>query len=381
MTLTLILFAIFFPAGVIFLRERGGIFKRLNPLVTCYLAGIIIGNTGLVLPEMISSLDLLSTITVALSIPLMLFSIDIRSWKAAGNKALLSMALAAASITIVSFISQLIFHRMIPDTWKLSGLLIGVYTGGTPNLAAIRTALDVDMTLYLGVHTSDMILSAIYILFVITVAKRIFSKVLPKFPGEAHSREPQSITQLESYGLIFSKPVFLPLLAAFGLAVLIFGVGAGFSYIVPPEVSTMVVILIITTLSIGASLMPGVRNIRMTFQAGEYIILIFCLAVGAMGNFQTLLHSAPQIFLFVALALFGSMFLHLFLCRIFKIDVDTMLITSTSAMCSPPFVGVVAVSIKNRSLILPGITTGIIGYAVGNYLGILMAQLFHLISP
>jgi uncharacterized membrane protein len=134
-------------------------------------------------------------------------------------------------------------------------------------------------------------------------------------------------------------------------------------------------------LSIGASLMPGVRNIRMTFQAGEYIILIFCLAVGAMGNFQTLLHSAPQIFLFVALALFGSMFLHLFLCRIFKIDVDTMLITSTSAMCSPPFVGVVAVSIKNRSLILPGITTGIIGYAVGNYLGILMAQLFHLISP
>ncbi|MGB9687051.1 MAG: DUF819 family protein, partial [Rectinema subterraneum] len=68
------------------------------------------------------------------------------------------------------------------------------------------------------------------------------------------------------------------------------------------------------------------------------------------------------------------------LCALFNIDVDTMLIVSTSAICSPPFVGVVAVSLKARKLILPGITTGIIGYAVGNYLGIALAQLFKAIG-
>lgn len=380
MAAVLILFAVFFPGGIIALRERGGIFRHLNPLIICYLAGIIIGNTGLVTPRILPSLDMLSTVTVALSIPLMLFSTDLKSWRQTEKKAILSMILASVSIIIVAFAAQLIFHR-IPQGWKLSGLLIGVYTGGTPNLAAIRTALDVDMNLYLGVHTSDIILSALYLFFVITLGKKVLSRFLPAFSTRDGLTQEDAGVFPESYRPIFSRRVFLPLLGAFGLAVLIFLIGAGASFILPQNVSTMAVILIITTLSLGASLIPRVRNVKMTFKAGEYIILIFCLAVGAMGNFGDLLNQAPRIFLFVATALFGSFLLHMVLCRIFKIDVETMLITSTSAICSPPFVGVVAVSLKNKSLIVPGITTGIIGYAVGNYLGIIMAQLFRLVNP
>ena len=35
----------------------------------------------------------------------------------------------------------------------------------------------------------------------------------------------------------------------------------------------------------------------------------------------------------------------------------------------------IAESMKNRRVILTGITIGIIGYAVGNYLGVLLARL------
>ena len=35
----------------------------------------------------------------------------------------------------------------------------------------------------------------------------------------------------------------------------------------------------------------------------------------------------------------------------------------------------IAESMKNRRVILTGITIGIIGYAVGNYLGVLIAQM------
>ena len=49
------------------------------------------------------------------------------------------------------------------------------------------------------------------------------------------------------------------------------------------------------------------------------------------------------------------------------------IITSASAICSPPFVPVVAAALKNRAVIISGLTTGIIGYALGNYLGITMA--------
>ncbi|WDP89391.1 MAG: DUF819 family protein [Desulfobacter sp.] len=78
---------------------------------------------------------------------------------------------------------------------------------------------------------------------------------------------------------------------------------------------------------------------------------------------------------YVLCCVFGSMALHGLFCRIFKIDTDTFIITSASAICSPPFVPVVAGALKNRAIILSGLTTGIIGYAVGNYLGITMAYI------
>jgi uncharacterized membrane protein len=55
-----------------------------------------------------------------------------------------------------------------------------------------------------------------------------------------------------------------------------------------------------------------------------------------------------------------------------------MMISSTAAICSPPFVGVTAMAIKRPSLIAPGITAGLMGYALGNYLGILVFKLFGL---
>jgi uncharacterized membrane protein len=42
---------------------------------------------------------------------------------------------------------------------------------------------------------------------------------------------------------------------------------------------------------------------------------------------------------------------------------------------SPPFVPAVASALKNREIILPGLIIGLVGYAVGNYLGVLMGLL------
>jgi len=57
--------------------------------------------------------------------------------------------------------------------------------------------------------------------------------------------------------------------------------------------------------------------------------------------------------------------------------VDTFIITSVSAVCSPPFVPGVAAALKNKAIIISGLTTGIVGYAIGNYLGIFFAYLFR----
>jgi uncharacterized membrane protein len=96
-----------------------------------------------------------------------------------------------------------------------------------------------------------------------------------------------------------------------------------------------------------------------------------------MAELNRLLDTAPVLLVWVVFMVFGTMALHLLLSIVFKVDADTVLVTSVAAICSPPFVPIVAGALKNREIVVSGLTTGIIGYAIGNYLGVFCAYLFR----
>jgi uncharacterized membrane protein len=105
-----------------------------------------------------------------------------------------------------------------------------------------------------------------------------------------------------------------------------------------------------------------------------YFIIVFSLVVSSMADLKSMFQvDFLDLFVYVALAVFGSMIIHVFLSWIFKVDSDTTIITITALTYSPPFVPVVAGAIKNKEVIISGITVGILGYAFGNYLGVAIA--------
>ena len=57
-------------------------------------------------------------------------------------------------------------------------MLVGVYTGGTPNLVSLKVALGVDPNLFVMTSTYDMIVGAITIIFFITIGPKIFRAYL-----------------------------------------------------------------------------------------------------------------------------------------------------------------------------------------------------------
>jgi len=391
-TIAVISFA--FPLFLIILRERKGLgwLKKINPIIACYVAGIILANTGLVGADAAEPLDLVQTAAVALSIPLLLFSVDLSRSRFLTGRAGLSMLLAGVSIMVTVTVAHLIFRGRISDSADVAGMVVGVYTGGTPNLAAISRALSVSQSSYLTVHTADLVLSALYLLFVMTIGKKTLALVLPPFrpavPANLENRIgppssaaagalPQTAAEVEtdSYSALLKTSNLKGLLNAFGLAVLVAAAGGSLFLFAPEESAMLLTILALTTLSLGASFIPAVRRLKMSYPAGQFLILVFCVSVGALADLKILLNAAPTLFLFVAFSLFGSFLLHILLARIAGIDGDTVLITSTSAICSPPFVGLTAAAINNRELIAPGITTGLLGFAAGNYLGVLTAQI------
>jgi uncharacterized membrane protein len=82
---------------------------------------------------------------------------------------------------------------------------------------------------------------------------------------------------------------------------------------------------------------------------------------------------------YLLVAVFCSLLLQVIFAKIFRIDSDMMVVSSVAFINSPPFVPMMAAAMKNKNVLIPGLTIGVIGYAVGNYLGFLMSQLLTLL--
>ncbi len=373
----LALFYILTPILILHLCHRYRYVNKLGAVVIAYLLGLIVGNIGILPPDALKVQDLLTTLTIPLAIPLLLFSVNIRNWFSMAGKTLLSMLIALFGILSMVLLGFFLFRTQgVADLWKVSGMLVGVYTGGTPNLASIKLALDVDETIYIVTHTYDLLIGVFYLLFMLTLGQRFFGWFLPAYKhADPLTAAQGDFDGHDPYWGIFRRRVFFPVLGAFGLAVVIFAIAGGISLLVPAAAQMAVVILLITTLGIGASMIPRVNRIEKTFELGMYLILIFSLVVASMANISQFVDASPVILLYVSLAVFGSLLIQAVLSRVFRIDADTMIITSTAFICSPPFVPVVAGALKNKEIIVSGLTVGILGYAVGNYLGITLAYL------
>ena len=94
-----------------------------------------------------------------------------------------------------------------------------------------------------------------------------------------------------------------------------------------------------------------------------------------MAKFSGLMGESLHVLGYTAIVLYGSLALHLLLCKRFGIDADTAIITSTAAIFGPAFIGPVASRLNNPQMVVSGLSSGLVGYAAGTYLGILMAWL------
>jgi len=233
--------------------------------------------------------DLLTTVIVPIAFPLLLFSLNIRRWLKHAKTGFLSMVLALVSVIIIISTGYLIFADIVPDSWKVAGMLVSVYTGGTANMASLSVALDVDPSLFLMTNTYDIIIGAITIIFFITAGPRVFRAILPPFRSSGESVDTsQAVAEAESFddfSGMFKKERLLPLVKAFGISLLIVAISVGIAVLLfPPESLNPVAILLITTLAITGSLMPWLNRIEKTFQLGMYFILVFSLVVASMAN-------------------------------------------------------------------------------------------------
>ncbi len=376
MTVLLIIFYLAASAVLVFLCNRYKWMSKIGAILWAYAIGLIIGSFNL-LPEGSGKIQSsLADILVPLAIPLLLFSMDFKAWTKLAKTTFLSLITALLGVIIAIVIGFFIFKNGIPEANKVAGMLSGVYTGGTPNMFALKTALGVDNNLFILAQTYDMIVCAIWLMLVLSVGQRFLHLFLPPF--KKSQVRPKALNyvadaEFDSYQGFFKKENFLPVLGALGIAIVIMAIGVGVMSLVGEKSKMVAIILTITTLGLAASFIPWINRIKMSFQLGMYLIVVFSMAIASMADIKTIFTMTNGLFFFVLIAVFGSLSIQVVLNRILKIDADTTIITSTAMVFSPPFVPVVAGALKNKEIIISGITVGLIGYAIGNYLGVTLS--------
>ena len=369
------------PAAILWLTSKVTFLKKIGPVLLLYFVGIILGNSGLISDDVYTLQDLIVTIIIPLAIPLMLFSCDFKRWDI--KNAILTLLIGAFAVITAVVAGYFIFRPFIgldplmgEQMNKIAGMLVGVYTGGTPNLAAIKIMLNVPNETYILIHSYDMAVSLVYLTFVLSIGIPFFRKILhyPAKNGTPEKHMPVESYDDNPYKEFFKKANFLPLLSALALSIGIFIVAGGLSLILPKSLQMVVVILSITTLGIVASFSKRVREIKTSYDAGMYLVYIFSMVVASMADLSKLnLSGGIYLLLYITFAIFFSLAIQLLLSKLFKLDADSVLISSVSLINSPPFVPLVAAAMKNRNVIITGLTVGLVGYAVGNYIGYIIS--------
>ena len=374
---------IIFPILIIEAFKRWTIVQKIGTVVLAYAVGIIASLCGVfhfadpAIGATFSKLQsTIMNVAVPLAIPLMLFNCDFKLWTKSLPKTAWALVTGIVAVIIASISGYFIFRNSVPEIAKVTGMMAGIYTGGTMNFNALGAALNVDRSVMAIVLAFQMVITTPYIFFLLGGGYKIFRKLLPykDITHKGRMDEDQVETaDVENYRGMFKKKNFIGMMKGLGLSFVFLAVGAGLALLLTGTLNELVVILTITTLSIIASFFKKVRELPKTFELGMFFILIFSVIVASMFDINSVNGGSLYIGGFVFWIIGVSVGLHLLLCRIAKVSGALFCVCQVGLLCSPPFVPPIAGAMKNKKVLISGIVVGLVGYAIGTYLGALLA--------
>lgn len=381
------------PLLVMQLAKRWTWIDKVSPMTVLYIIGLAAANL-IPADNGIFNIDsdtntLFSNIAVPLAIPLMLMGCNTGGWKV--GKAFKVFLSGLLSVLIATIAGYFLFRSGYDDNRgfaQVCAVATGIYTGGIPNMGAIKQAVAMPSQTYLYITSYDLIVTGFYLIFVIFFGKTVFRRLLP---GErkaentgATTRERQEDEErkaesdkkhINPFDREHRGLSFLAIGITVAIAALSYAISIWLSKDGSPNMT--VLILLLTTLAIAASFLPPMRRQQHSFDIGLYCVYVFCLAIATACDIRQMdIAGSLPILYYLGFIVLGSLVLQIIFAKMLKIDGDSVMVCSVALINSPPFVPLAAALLDNKDIVILGITIGLLGYMLGNYLGI---GIFHLL--
>ncbi len=381
----IVLLMIFFivPAGVVWLCRRYRPLGQLGPIMVLYAIGMVIGNLPFIPTEIATLQEFLPNVLIPLAIPMMLYGCTFSRGEARLQCKIVASGFLATCIAVT--IGYVLFGQNIEQGAEVGGIITGMYTGGTLNAAALQAIFKINGETFVLINSYDIIISFTYFVFLFSVGIKLFRRLYGEKPQTQVSfdNKPQDAANTPEpnpYRRLFTREGGRQLLQMLGLTAVVVAVSAGVALLFAEQWFMVIFILLITTLGVACSFVKRVRDMDLSYDVGMYLIYIFSLTIASMADFSNLdLMGGINQLAFMVVAVFLSLLLHAIGCRVLRVDADSMMISSVAFINSPPFVPMASAAMRNKRALVTGLGAGIVGYAAGNHIGVLMAHLLQML--
>ena len=362
-----------------FWLQKFKICKLIGPSLIIIITGIILVNTKIVT----NNCDLYGVISVyciPLSVSLYLLNVDLKQIVKMSKQPLMAIASAVCCVSVVAIVFGTIFGRQVDEGWKVAGMFVGTYTGGSANLTAIATGLNASGSTIAAANAAD------YVIGMPTLVLMFAAPALMKGSKKFQKLWPYCFTERELEGdgnhqeLMASEEWSIKDIAALlAISSTIVYLSTEISAFLGEEFASAGRILLISTLSIIAAQIPAVRKLRGAMNLGLFFGMMFLAVVGFSVDIKGFLGSAMTITLMCFCIIAGSMILHLAVTRLLKIRREYVLLGIVGAIADGTTAALVASGARWNSLISIGLLMGILGGVCGNYMGITVAYIVRML--
>ncbi len=361
-----ILAVFLFLAAIGATLEKTRIGQRVSGVMIVIGLSLVLANLG-VIPRSAPAYDVIWTILVPLAIALFLIKADLVSIVVEGGRTLIAFIFGAIGVVAGAWLGAKLLD-LGPHEAEYAGVFSATYTGGSLNYAAVAEAIGFrDPTALAAGVAIDNVVGLGYILMAGSAAT--WSLFRSHFAWRS-DRLGDKVGAEEAAPRI---PTIPDLTIAMGLAALACAAG---NAIADALGHSSYGILFITAIMVAIATVGRrwLKDIAGPELVATFFMYLFFALLGAGADLGALLSAAPALFAYV-LILFGVHIVFILVAaRIFRLNYAEVIIASTACIGGPPISIAFAVLFGWRRLAVPAVATGVLGYVIGNFIGIGMFE-------
>lgn len=367
--------AILALCALAFASERTVIGQKVTGTVVVILLAIAAANLGII-PHSAPAYGFIFSYVVPLLIPLFLFQADVRRLAREASRTSLAFLVAAlgtvAGVIVAALLldlSQLgVASELAADRREagIVGLFASTYIGGSVNYAALGeiTGLSADASFFSAATAADNLFSA------------VFLSIIALVPG-AHWIARHFVEHTASEAVQVTETVVTPASISYALAA-----AAGIVAITDLLCWWLEIpswrYAVMTLISVGlATAVPQIRDwFSGAFEVGVALSFPFFAAIAAGADIRAMISVAPLLIILVAILLSVHLTVLLVVGRKLGLTIPELLTASNAAILGATTAPAMAAAKGWHDQVTPGVLVGVLGYALGTFIGTALFQLW-----